>query len=163
MPFPAPDYFPGSNDFERGAKTLFELAGWIRRRCNEIVAETSLDATKIYSLADLCFRFRQEADKWIQAGEVTNVLSALAREIRERAPNAPVKTEAEVNAEAKALYAGAGAFLAWATANLPQVGQPIANVTVSINRAWPNPDFIVTVPKPQAASDAVASLRALLD
>lgn len=161
MPLVAPDYFAGALDPTRGALILFQEAGWIRRRCNEISAEPELDAIKIYDLAARCFFYRKEADKWRVAGEVTQVLAELVRLTQAAGIGNAIKPEAEINEDYKQLYIAAGDFLTWATANLPQAGQSIPNPTVTVNRTWPNPDLTCRVVKNAAIANAVNALRSV--
>jgi hypothetical protein len=161
MPLAAPDYFAGSIDPIRGAHALFTEAGWIRRRCNEIIAEVDLDPVKLYGLAGHCFSFRQEADKWIKGVDFDAVREELVRLTQAAGVANSVKTVAEINDDYKRLYAEAGTFLVWATANLPQVGQQVQNATVTVNRTWPSTDFMVRVPKLAAIATRVQALRSV--
>lgn len=159
MALAAPDYFAGAKDPIKGAYALFTTAGWVRRRCNEVLAEASLDPVKLYDLAGQCFIFRQEADKWIAAGEVTAVLEELVRLTLSAGMANTSKTPVEINDDYKQLYSAAGSFITWATANLPQTGEQVLNATVTVNRTWPNTDFNVRVPKLAAVSAQVQALR----
>lgn len=152
----------GAPDPINGARNLFNHASWIYRRCNEITAEVDLDPLKIYDLAGQCQNFRAEADKWRSGNEITVVLQALVALTRESGVGSPAKTDAEINDDYKALYAAAGNFIAWATANLPQVGQNLPGTPiVTVNRTWPNTDFTVRVPKTAAVTNQVNTLRAV--
>lgn len=159
MALAAPDYFAGSNDPKKGAALLFNYAGWIRRRCNEIVAEAELDVVKIYDLAGNCLNFRQEADKWISGGNLTAVREALITLTREGSVGNATKTDAEINADYTALYAAAGTFLTFATNNLPGAGATIPNPTVTVNRTWPNTDLTARVAKTAGITNQVTALR----
>lgn len=165
MPFPAPDYFAGAVSTQQLAKVIFGTAGWVRRRCNEILSEPRLDVLKIYDLGQQCRLFREYCDRVMQAGEVTVILEALVQLIREDGVGRPAVTAAEVNADAKALYQAAGVFLTWAQANLLQAGQPIPanmNPEITINRTFDSPDMTVTVTKSAAVTNQVTTLRAAL-
>lgn len=161
MALNAPDYFAGAPDVQGSAQNIFKLAGWIRRRCNEITAETKLDLIKIYDLARLCKVIRDEADKWIVAGEVTQILDALADHTRQA--TGTTKTTAEINTDYKALYQAAGNFLTWAQANLVGSGGTVAQaVTVTVNNAVGGTvDFTITIAKPAAVTTEVAALLAV--
>ena len=163
MALAAPDYFAGANDPKRGAQVLFGCAGWIRRRCNEIIAEPTLDVFKIYDLASNCFNYRQEADKWRDGGgDIQSVRDSLVQWTREASVGNATKTAAEINADYKALYVAAGTFLTWATANLPAQDQTVPNnPIVTINRTWPSPDMTVRVAKSAAVTNQVTTLRAV--
>lgn len=163
MALAAPDFFAGANDPERGARVLFNYAGWIRRLCNEITAESPLNVLKIYQLADQCFHYRAEADKWRVAGEITLVLQALVKLTRDAGVGQPTRTDAEINTDYKALYTAAGSFLTWAAANLPAASATVTSPTVMVNRSWPNPDLVVTVTKVAAVTTQVNALRAVFD
>jgi hypothetical protein len=159
----APDYKAGWNDPLRGALALFQLAGWVYRRCNEIIAEPELDVLKAYSLAHNCVRFRDEAAKWIASGDITEVLQELVRLTLASGAGNAAKTPEEINADYKQLYVAAGNFVTWATNALPQAGANIPNVTVTVARAWPEPDFNLKVAKSQAVVNQVTTLRAVFD
>lgn len=159
MTLAAPDYFAGAPDPIRGAYALFTEAGWIYRRCNEVLAETLLDPVKIYGLAGHCFTFKQEADKWKSGNNLTLVMEELVRLTLSAGKGNVQKTAADINTDYVQLYTAAGNFIAWATANLPAQGQPIPNATVSVNRTWPSTDFIVTIPKIAAVTNQVQTLR----
>lgn len=159
MTLSAPDFFAGALDPIKGASALFISAGWIRRRCNEILAEATLDPVKIYDLAGHCFVLRQEADKWRSGVDFTTVREELVRLTLGAGTGNTSKTVVEINEDYKQLYVSAGDFIAWATANLPAAGQPVANATVTVNRTWPGPDFSVRVPKGAAVQARVQTLR----
>lgn len=159
MALVAPGFTAGWIDPIKGAQFLFNTAGWIYRRCNEVLAETDLDPIKIYDLAGHCVLFRQEANKWISAGEVTQVLSELVRLTLAAGVSHATKTPEEINTDYKQLYTATGVFETWATANLPGQGQPINNPIVTVNRTWPNTDFTVRVAKAQAVQNQVQTLR----
>lgn len=165
MAFPAPDYVAGSQttDPDKGALRLYQLAGWIRRRCNEIAAATDLNVFVIYDLAGLCQQFVTEGDKWKSNGSVTAVLDALVRLVKEGSPNNPALTPAQIQTEATAVYQACGTFLTWATNNLPGQGATVPNATLRVNRTWPSTDLVATVTKTQAVTNAVAALRAAFD
>jgi hypothetical protein len=162
-PLAAPEFAAGSPDVLQGARQLFASAGWIRRRANEILAEVDLDPLKIYDLAGHCFLFRQEADKWLSAGEVTRVLEELVKLTQSAGVGNAARTPAQINADYKALYAEAGSFITWAQTNLPGVGQPIVGATVTVNRTWPNTDLIVRLAKLPAVQTRVQTLRNVFD
>src|SRR5262245_6682717 len=111
MALAAPDYFAGAPDVAAGAEKLFKLAGWIRRRCNEITNEADLDVLKAYDLAGLCQLFRQEADRWISAGDILHVRDALRQLTIEASQGNVVQTTTEINTNYKALYDAAGVFV----------------------------------------------------
>lgn len=163
MAFPAPDYAAGSQttDPDKGAEKLFKQAGWIRRLCNEITAETTLNVLKIYQLAEMCYQFRLEGDKWKNNGDLTLILEALVRWAREA--HGSTMTTSEMNAAAVAVYQAAGTFLTWATTTLPAKDATVPNVTVTVNKTWPNPDLIATVTKTAAVTNAVTALRDAFD
>lgn len=161
MALAAPDYFAGANDPKKGAYALFATAGWVRRRCNEITSEATLDVFKIYDLASNCFLYQQEADKWRVAGEVTLVLDELVTLTKTAGVRNATKTTEEINADYKQLYTAAGAFVTWATANLPAVGANVVSPTVTVNRTWPNPDLTVRVTKQAAITTQVNALLAV--
>jgi hypothetical protein len=163
MPLAAPNYFAGALDPQRGAQQLFTTAGWIRRRCNEVLAEADLDILKIYDLASNCFLFRQEADKWRSGQDFIQVHETLVAQTRAAGTGNAIKTEAEINADYKALYQATGAFLTWATPNLPAIGATVVGASVIVNRTWPNPDFTVRVAKLPAVTAQVTTLRAVFD
>jgi hypothetical protein len=163
MSLAAPNYYAGALDPLRGAMQLFTSAGWIYRRCNEVLAETELDPVKLYDLASNCFVFRQEADKWLQAGSLTAVREELVKLTLSAGKGNITKTPTEINADYTQLYTESGNFLTWATANLPQPGQPVPNATVTVNRTWPSPDFMVRVPPPAAITNKVQTLRNVFD
>lgn len=150
----------GAHDPERGARGMFSHASWVYRRCNEILAERDLDPVKIFDLAGNCAKFREEADKWRSGGDLTKVLQALVALTREAGVDNAVKTDAEINSDYTDLYAAAGAFLQWATANLPQQGHHF-DASVMVNRSWPNFDFVIRVPKSEAVTDQVKALLAV--
>lgn len=165
MAFPAPDYAAGSQttDPDKGAKELYALAGWIRRSCNEYIADTVANVLLVYRLAGECQRFRAEADKWRSGADLTKVLEALVRIVKEGSPNNPVLTVSEMNTQAVAVYQACGTFLAFATANLPAQGMTVPNATVTVNRSFPNTDLVATVPKSAGLTNAIAALRAAFD
>jgi len=151
----------GAPDPEQGARNLFNAASWIYRRCNEIAADATLDPVKIYDLAGKCQGFRAEADKWISGPNVTLVRQALVDLTRQAGAGNVVKTDAEINADYNALYAAVGAFLTWATANLPPVGQSLTAPVVTVERLWPQADFSVRIVKQAAVTTQVTALRAV--
>lgn len=153
--------FAGAPDPERGARNLFNYASWVYRRCNEIIAEATLDPVKIYDLAGNCLNFRNEADKWISGPTVTLVRQALIDITRQSGVGNAAKTDAEINADYNALYQAAGAFLTWANANLPTVGQALTNPTVTVERMWPQADFSVRVTKSATVTTQVTALRSV--
>lgn len=164
MALAAPDFFAGSHNPQQGAVNVFNSAGWIRRRCNEIAAEAELDMFKALDLAANCLGFRTEMEKFRDgAGDLREIRAALIAETRARAPGNPVKTAAEVNDDYKALYAATGVYLGWAGVNLPGAGQPVTGATVTVNRPWPSPDITVRVAKTVAVINAVAALRGVID
>lgn len=160
MALAAPDFKAGWLDPENGAKSLINSAAWIRRRCNEIVAEADLDVFKIYDLASNCFGFRQEADKWRDGGgDFQAMRQALIDETVRRSLGETVKTPAEINDDYKALYVATGAFITWATNNLPAANQTVPNAVVTVNRTWPSPDMTVRVAKLPAVTNQITTLR----
>jgi hypothetical protein len=163
LAFTAPDYFAGSNDPIKGAAHLFAHAGWIRRLCNEITAEPTLNVHKIYQLAEQCFLFRLEADKWRSGENLTLVLAELVRLVRAAGVGNAVKTDAQINTDSQQLYTAAGNFVTFSTNNLPAAAATIASPTVTVNRTWPSPDLTVTVTKVAAVTNQVNTLRAVFD
>lgn len=163
MPVAAPDYYAGSPDVKRSASLLFHFAGWIRRRCNEIITEPELDALKIYDLANNCENFVTEARRWFNDGgdDMAVVLTELASLTMSAGRGNQRKTEAEINQDYKDLYRGAVDFLAWAQSALPSAGSGIPGATVVINRTWPNTDMTVTVPKTAQIAAKVSALLTL--
>jgi hypothetical protein len=165
MPLAPPiDSTAGTRDPRQGAETLFRLAAWIYRRCNEITAEVRLDVIKIYDLAANCERFVAEADTWMDSGSLARVTEALVASTREAGIGGPEKTRAEIEADYKGLYAAASAFEAWARANLPGAGTDIPtsqDPLVHVNRSWPNPDMTVTVNKSPAVQARIDALRSI--
>lgn len=161
MPLVTPNYAAGSKDPLIGARNLFMIAGWIWRRCNEITTESTLDVLKIYDLAWKCNQYRDEADRWISAGEVTEVLAEIVKLTESAGRGNVTKTTSEINSDYKDLYQAAGTFLTWATNNLPGEGQTINNPTVTVNRSWPNTDFNITVTKTTPVTNAVNALAAV--
>lgn len=161
MTVAVPDFHAGAVRFDpdRSARVLLGHAGWIRRRCNEIIAETALDVAKIYDLAGQCFNFRAEADKWIEGGQVVTILDALIA--LTLAQTGTTKTAQEIDAGYRGLYDAAGTFLTWAGANLPAQGETVpGSPAVTVNRVWPRYDLVVTTAKAPGVTTAV---QALLD
>lgn len=109
------------------------MAGQIEARCKEIKAEAQTDVMKVYDLAHLCSQALAESDKWVKAGEIEGVLEILAQFTRESGRNNSTKTTAEINSDYKALRVEAQSFLAWMTANFPNLNETVpVPVTVTI-------------------------------
>lgn len=160
MTFAAPDYFAGAPNVPQLARAIVGTAGWMRRRCNEVLAETALDVIKIYDLGQQCRVYREYIDSVLQSGDVTAVLEAIVALLQQEGVGRPTLTSAQANTELKAVYQAAGTFLTWATANLPTVGQTLTNPTVTVNRTFNSPDMTVTVTKVAAVTTQVTALRA---
>lgn len=163
MAFVPPDFSLGAGDPKRGALQLFTLAGNIRRLCNEIMSESDLNAFKIYDLAGHCFLFKQEADKWRNGGgDINAVRDALIQLTHEAGIGNPLKTSTEINDDYRALYAAAGDFLAWATANLPAQDNTLpGSPVVFVTRTWPGPILTVRTTKTVGVTNQVTALRAV--
>ena len=163
MPLSAPDYYAGALDQIRGAYQLFTSAGWILRRCNEVLAEPDLDPVKIYDLASNCFTFRDEANKWLTGANIEKVREELVRLTQSAGKGNVTKTPAEINTDYTQLFAEAGDFLTWANANLPGVGQPVVGAIVTVFRTWPSSSFSIRVTKTAPVTNRVQLLRNTFD
>lgn len=163
MGLSAPDYYAGALDPVQGAKNLFASAGWIRRRCNEILAEEQHDAFKVYDLASNCHGFRLEADKWRSGTDFVKVLVALRDLTRTSGINTSDKSDAAINEDYRQLYDAAGVYLTWATANLPKAGTTMNSPIVTINRTWPSPDITVRIAKRPAILEQCKTLLRVFD
>ncbi len=162
MALNAPDFYAGSLDVERGAINLFQLAGWIRRRCNEIIDEPEMDILKLYDLCHLCNRLRTEADNWIDAGDITLVLDKLIDITRQSGKGNVDKSAVDLNQDYKDLYIVTGNWLTWATTNLPGVDEVVTNPTATIKSAVGDGfKFTVTTPKVPALTAQVQAILAI--
>lgn len=157
MPLAAPKYKAGWVDPQSGAQALFKAAGWIYRRCNEILEEAVLDPVKLYDLASNCFLYRLEADKWIKAGQFTEVGAELVR-LTQSSAGVGAKSVDAINEDYKQLYDEAQVFLDW-MATMPKAGDSLLGATVIVNRSWPNTDFKVRIPKTPEIQARVQILR----
>lgn len=153
----------GGNDAGVGAATLINEASWIFRLCTEITAEATLNVYKILDLARHCKGYRVEADKWRDgSGDLQALRQALVNQTLLRGKGEVSKTPQEINDDYKALYVGAGAFLTWATNNLPGAGATVSNVTTTTsNLVGEAPELISRVPKLAAVTNQVNALLAL--
>lgn len=167
MAFPTPiNAEAGSKDVEGVARQLFEQIGWLKRLTTEIIAEDPvLNAVKMYQLAEMSARLKEQADAYRDGGGTfRDIVVSIGRLIREKTEGFQSLTDAEVQTALQSLYAANDTFLTWALANLPQAGATLPSVTVTVTTPGPQPfasvQLQVTTPLPAGTLTRVQALNA---